>query len=424
MDNINKPPQLIIGIGNHAVSSPSNGTKEKVPTPESILNEAKELDFSKQNSVEVENFHKKYDNLFQRKAPKNFLHVLAERSAAGEAEDAEDAEDAEAWPKERLCSFMKWFLKNYSHFLTIKTESGVDSRDYPLHTAFSKRNYVFIEEVLTHPDIKILQQVLEQKTTSSQTYLHLAISSKSPVVKLVAQKCKEFSTDEVWKGYGEQKLTPLHVAVHEVHKFFHIVETSYTSDSSELVQSDDEIILSHVKDVLKGGLESACSADNQIIETVSIFDKWKRENLSSGGESQVKPMAVADLLLELIHDHQKPEGHISQVEVLRLLISLCDTVLIDKAIIDYSDAENKATKSELTPYQKRLLQLKSAWLWLIYFLQKQSIGVSETDRDEALRRVEIEDPVANEIRSHCLHNFDRDRIAKCLYQPGDGTNAS
>ncbi|KAK1240300.1 hypothetical protein MKX08_007742 [Trichoderma sp. CBMAI-0020] len=371
----------------------SSETNEIIPTPELILDEAKKLDFSKQDSSEVEEFHVRYEDLFGQKTPNNFLHVLAKRSAPGEAEDAQ------GWPEERLRSFLKWFLKKYSQFLTIKTESGVDSTDYPLHTAFSKRNYVFIEEVLAHPDVKVLRQVLRQKTTRNQTYIHLAIASKSPVVKLVAQKCKEFRIIEAWKGYGEKKLTPLHVAVREVHEFCGIVETIVISNSDYSMECDGENIVSQVEGVLQSGLESASTTDSQIIETVPIYGKWIKENLSSGGESQVKPKAL---------------------EVVKLLISFCDTILSDKGVVAF-ETENKATEEppeELTPYQMRQIELKDAWENLIIFLGQNNITVSEKDRDGAFRQVIIEDPVADAIRSYCLHNFNRDRIAKCLYQPG------
>ncbi|UKZ96467.1 uncharacterized protein TrAFT101_011256 [Trichoderma asperellum] len=82
----------------------SNGAKEKIPTPESILNEAKTLDFSKEESEDVQKFKINDAKWFHKTTPKNFLHVLAERSAPG-------AETAKDWPEERLCSFIKWFLK-------------------------------------------------------------------------------------------------------------------------------------------------------------------------------------------------------------------------------------------------------------------------------------------------------------------------
>ncbi|PNP51064.1 hypothetical protein THARTR1_08292 [Trichoderma harzianum] len=398
----------------------SNGTNGKIVTSESILDEAKGLDFSKEDLGDVKQFYIKYRDSFQQKTPRTFLHVLAERSAPG-------AETVEDWPKERLCSFMKWFLQHYNHFLEIRTESGVDSKDYPLHTAFSKRNYVFVEAVLSHPSIKNLQQVLEQKTTRNQTYIHLAISSKSPVVKLVAEKCKELRINNIWKGSGEKRLTPLHVAVQQVHKFCSILETNLSSGSNDSEQADSTSILSRVKSLLKTGQESVPAADGNIINIVNIFEDWKKAVLGSSGESRisaVKPKAVADLLLELICDHQKSEDRMSQVEVVELLISFCDTVLSEKGLVDFvTDNEAGETPEEppeeLTPYQMRLSELKDAWEDLVEFLQDEGIHVSEKDRDGALRQVVIKDPVADAIRSHCLHNFDRDRIAKCLYQPGE-----
>lgn len=385
----------------------SDTTKEKIPTPESILDEAKALDFSQQDSTDVKKFSISYGDWFQKDTPENFLHVLAERSAPG-------AETAKDWPKKRLCSFMKWFLKHYSHFLMKRIESGVDSKDYPLHTAFSKRNYVFIEEVLSHPSLINLQEVLEQKTTRNQTYIHLAIISKSPLVKVVADKCKELCNNQIWKGSGEKKLTPLHVAVEGVHRFCNILE------SNNPKQRDGEIILSYVKKTLKGDSEPTPAADSYIKNIVSIFDEWKKAFLKPDKENRVQPIAVADLLLKLIRDHQDSKDRMSQVEVVRLLISLCREVLSDKGVVDF-ETPGEPPK-ELTPYQMRLLELKDAWDNLVDFLREEKIKVSDKDRDGALRQVIIEDPVADAIRSYCLHNFKRDLIAKCLYQPGDGKN--
>ncbi|UKZ68919.1 uncharacterized protein TrAtP1_009937 [Trichoderma atroviride] len=298
-DNIQAPPQIIISFDNLAVSSDSNGAEENIPTSESILNEAKKLDFSKQDSVEVDRFRNKYEDLFRRRTLKNFLRVLVERSAPGEAEDAQD-----------------------------------------------------------------LEMVLEQKNMWHQTHMHLAVISTSPVVKLLAQKYKELRINEIRKP--------------------------------------------------------ASATDSHTIKIVSIFDEWKKINLSSGRESQVTPKAVADLLLKLVHDLQEPEGRMSQVQVIRLLISCRDTFLSDKGVVD-CDIDNEATEElpeELTPYQMRLSDLKDAWKNLIEFLEQGDIRVSKRDMDSALRLVIIEDPVADAIRSHCLHNFDRGRIAECLYQPG------
>ncbi|KFY88353.1 hypothetical protein V498_06812 [Pseudogymnoascus sp. VKM F-4517 (FW-2822)] len=398
----------------------SNGSRENMVTPDSILNSAKELDFSKEDSGDFRNFHLSYRDTFRDKKPNDFLHVLAQRSAP-------QAETAKDWPEERLRTFMKWFLQHYSHFLTIRIESGVDAKDYPLHTAFFKRNYVFIDTVLSHQNLKNLKQVLEQQTTMNQTYMQLAITSKSPIVKLVAEKCKELCINEIWKGSGKNNLTPLHVAVQQVHKFYNILGKSLDSNSKGSEHMDSERILSQVKGVLKSDQKLATATDSYIISTVFIFDKWKKAFLSPGGESRttaVNPKDVAVLLLMLIRDHQESEDRMSQVKVVELLISLCDAVLSDKGKVNFeTDSGAGGTLGEpsvkLTPYQMRLLELKDAWDDLVWFLERQGIMLSNKDRDAALRQVTIEDPVANVIRSHCLHKFDRDVIVKCLYQAGD-----
>jgi hypothetical protein len=368
--------------------------------PEDILARVRDegLDFSKPDSDAVKAFYGEYSEPFAKQEarrvveePGNLLHVLA-------VESAPNGRFSAHWTEERLSQFLRWFLQRHCAFLETRTSS---KSNFPLHTAFLNGNHAFIRAILEFDDLKNLKRVLVQKK-SNRNYIQVAFLANSPLVEDIARKCTEL-TLPVWNGSkasGKESETPLHVVVQKVH---------YGSPKKSL----EHRLLAKVGSKDYGPV-------------AKLFGNWKyvQERRKSKGDSSdnkvVSPNDVADLLLDLIKDYQNAIG-MFQVGIVKLFIELSESTLEHQSRETESFDDGTIVDLRVTPYQERIMQLRFVWDDLITTIQKNGIFIEqEGTSDKAFRRVVTEDPVADTIRYHCLRNFDRDKIARCLYQPGDG----
>ena len=340
--------------------------------PESILRYVRDkaLDFSEPDSDEITDFCREFTETLNRQEngrspeePGNILHVLAEESAP------KSKKFTEYWSYKRLSDFLGWVLQHHWSFLEIPIDR---TSHFPLHTAFNNGNHVFIRLVLEFDELEKLKKVLMQKKLC-RNYVQVALISQSPILGDIARKCTKLSLP-VWSGqsYGKESETPLHLAVKKV----------YSGEMKQLLQNQ---LLCH-------------------------------------GRKTVSPNEVADHLIGYLKGSQNTQDSMAQADIVKLFIDH-----YENALAHQSRRYGKGTKIPVvvTPYQLRTAQLRKEWDELIETMKSEEKTLEKEDTSEkAFRRVVIEDPVANTIKYHCLRNFDRDKITKCLYQPGEGKSRS
>jgi hypothetical protein len=355
------------------------------------------LNFEEPESDEIKRFYTKYRETLRlqgkRKSsvrdPGNILHVLAKDSAPNE-------ESEQYWNEERLVSFMHWILNDHHDLLEGRTDAR---KDYPLFTALQEDNHTFIRAVLQFNGLKNVKSVLSQ-INDNLNYIHFAVLYRSPLVELFARKCAELALP-VWNG--PQNRTPLNAAVSEV----------FPPREFECTFSDELLTVNPT--------------------FANMYQKWKQEHdiVSSKQDVPVeatngtgpeidKPCPVSgekigQLLLRFVDLCQQSLKPISQVEIVKLFIDLSQDSLERQCRVP------KGPDTLMTPYQERIYRLKKAYDRLVPVLKKDNIAASyrEMLEEDVMRMVVTKDPVAEAIRYHCLRHFDRDKIVRCLYQPGD-----
>ncbi|KAL6831797.1 hypothetical protein V8C40DRAFT_159755 [Trichoderma camerunense] len=391
---------------------------------ETIIDEIvkSDINFSEPKSTVVERFYNKYKETFKkqedRKAipePGNILHVLASCSSPHD-------KSSDYWTSEKLTSFLRWILVDHSALLEGKIQ---DKKEFPLHRALFKRNHSFIQAVVEFDALKNAKTVLAQ-TRSRRNYIQAAIMAESPMVVSIARRCFEL-TLPVWNGSGKsgkESETPFHIAVRKV---FHL--NGLSMDKVLLAEADigeySGIKRSYDEWKQQCVIKRRSKDDSAPIQPLMIAsqdngsttDGSNNNSLAKSERSihHIPRESVVQLILQLIEENQKLKS-ISQVDIVKLLIELAQDSLESLSRTDRGPIEVRET-----PYQERVARLGEAWDELIGILKKDNIHVDNSGltEEEAMRSVVIGDPVADTIRYHCLRHFDRDKIARCLYQPGD-----
>jgi hypothetical protein len=416
--------------------------KEVEVKPEEILTYImeKNLEFSKPDSQEIKTFYSTYKKTFAKQQANRFvaesgnlLHVLAiQSSPAGKFR--------EYWTKDKLFDFLGCFLDQ--HYLFLEETTG-ERKDFPLHTAILNKNDSFTRAVLELKNLKNLKSVLVQ-TREGDNYIQVAVQASSSLMATVATRCTEL-TLPVWEGVdkiGKESVTPLHTAVQKVyrllpkerledrllakpgHKMHSQAAEIYAKWKEQYVIKERKTHNQDVGDTKVGAGANQpveASAVNEDADANGAKDDVNTTNQDDkdAGPDFVSRKDMTRLMFELISFYEKSQQPLSQVDTIKLFIKLCENALMSQSRI--VDRKTMTTVRE-TPYQKRLAKLRTAWTQLVKALEKDNIWIKEDGITEeaAIRVVAIEDPVADTIRYHCLSRLNRDQIAKCLYQPGDG----
>ncbi|KAJ8130648.1 hypothetical protein O1611_g2982 [Lasiodiplodia mahajangana] len=405
--------------------TPQEASKDIEDKPEDILARIVEesLDFSDDKSEAVESFYNRYKETFKKQEtrrrtpePGNILHVLAKvRIQPGLSPSY--------WTKEKLTQFLRWILGRHWALLESKIE---ESEWFPLHTAFRNENHAFIEAIIKFEGLKNAKAVFSQEK-KARNYVQVAILAESPLLPVIAKKCAEL-TLPVWNGnpkaIGKGSETPLHIAVRRVLPVVAKLLSNY------LLAKPGTQYYSPIAELYsKWKLECATEQGNKNYNA-SLTTTTQQHDPSTPGftatplnDMEPKPIdnklpinipreCVAQLLLRLIK-YQQSQKSMSQVDVVKLFISLSETSL---------ESQSVTTKKEAgeTPYQERLARLEDAWEDINMALQGDKITVNNSGLgdEDALQMVINDDPIADTIRYHCLRHFDRDKIARCLYKPG------
>ncbi|KAI1122612.1 hypothetical protein F5Y10DRAFT_253766 [Nemania abortiva] len=406
----------------------SDAKKKPEILPAEILADirARDIDFSNPDSNEVQEFHKRYnETLSEQKDSKtvegegNILHILAtESSKFGEAGDY--------WDERKLSQFLKWLLKRHWEFLGAKNKLG---QYYPLHTAIKNGNQTFIRAILGLEDLPNIKTVLADQKCKDRGYVEVAVLSDSPMVEPIARRCAELSA-QVWTSSGRKGETPLHVAIAKIcHSkgqpnltkalICHAEDTENPSPAAKRVY--DKWKQRHTIKPFDNSEDSSVGAVKDTAKTVGegAIDGYERNGNHTLGP--VSRSDIVDLILEIICDYQHSQQPLSQVDTVKLFIELSDSFY---ALECRARRHQNEPGPGRTPYQARIDKLKEAWKNVIDVITRDKIVIRErsTERmtdEDALRMVMIRDPVADAIRYHCIRYYDRDRIARCLYQPGD-----
>lgn len=404
--------------------------------PEEILQYIRKenLNFSKSDSPEVKTFYKKYGKTFAKQPTKrsvplaelgNILHVLAIQSKPG-------GEFSDYWTKDKLYDFLGSFLDRHHQFLE---EQTAEKSFFPLHTAMANRNVTFVLAVIDFKKLKNLESVLKQKR-SGENYIQVALQASPSLLARIAQRCTEL-TLPVWEGLdkiGKESVTPLHTAVQRVYglllkgplgnRLLAKAGTKAYTDAAKIYQEwkDQYLPQESKKHTYSANRKpGAIMSSEEVVgaEAEKGDQNGTAEDKEDTGPHSISRMDITRLMLRLIDFYEKSQSPLTQVETVKLFIKMCENALMSQSrTID----REKGVEVRETPYQKRLTELRTAWFQLVDFLNTDNIYVMDnfTTDEAAIRIVAIEDPVADTIRYHCMSRFSRDKIGKCLYQPGDG----
>lgn len=263
---------------------------------------------------------------------------------------------------------------------------------YPLHLALLEKKHAFVDAVLSQHDLKNLASLLKH-TCSKENCLHIAISKSSPSIELMINKCKKYP--EIFTQENYDKNTPLHVAM------------SFMGDEV------DPSRLEHViRDLIPAATPAQQAAINGGLASNGVDSRRSSLSLSSLDEETESQGSDVDDESQAGDGDSQAGDLIPGLHIVELLVTACSDVLKNQNV------ENR------TPYQERIYQLRNSpkvKQVLEKVKPKDAKGDVAASKEDAFRKIVVEDPIAEYIRAYCVREFSRDQIMECLYQPGQGT---
>lgn len=352
-----------------------------------ILRRALKTNFK--NGDEAKKFAKDYQIKIQRVGKLNsFLHALAQSD-----QRPSDMKD------DKLKEFLQWALGplgGYHLWLQEMNKYGYT----PFHMALMDRNQVFIETVL-QSDGPVNPRFFLQQACPQGNSLHVAVkqSLSHPTIDLLVAKCARvetiFTSTESPNGN-----TPLHVCMS-----MDLDEQKEEDDQDdhspgEWSDSDDENPQTAAIAPRRGNDHPNIVPD--VLESQSTpvqrITRAATDRLASNGSQASSPSLA-----------ERSSGEATQ-EALRIVTLLIDT---RNSVLWLHNTDGR------TPYQERIHQLRTAG-------EKRfslTMGAESPEKNKLaahLDNVVAADPITEYTRSYCVRNFDREKIMKSLYKPGQG----
>ncbi|KAF7919273.1 hypothetical protein EAE99_008575 [Botrytis elliptica] len=343
--------------------------------PGAILLEAQKINFELKDSDPVAAFKRKYDGILLGRSGINMLDELA-RTSTWES-------------KQQPKLFLDWILENYPELLEKLNAEGYG----PFQKALLERNDDFVEAVLENPALKNLGTAFKLSSNKGNA-IHIAVEKMYHATHDILKKCKD--PRSMLKQKNGDGNTPLHIAVsiseydvysvRTVLRQHHLIPNESTSASTTEPSTEPNSRLPRVETNRHTGNQSR--SDEQLSQKeISGIDRPLNDETTS-----------YELGLQWLYS------------IVQLLVDTCPDTL---------EYKNKALR---TPYQEREDTIRSLDMIDQVLKEVKATSGSRSDvelREEAIRCILIEDYIGSHIRSHCMHNFSRDKIMTCLYYPGN-----
>lgn len=405
--------------------------------PKRVLKEARACNLKKQRN----DFTTRYHDEFRKEvgSNENILHELANSK--------------DSWSAHETKTFLPWFLRDYYGLLK---HAGL-LRYPPLHLALTEENHPFVEAVLTLDGLKNLPEVLEL-TSPRGNALHVAIQVASPFVRLIIAKSRLSVLEGKCGEFGD---TPLHIAMRakvgtddindvlvECEEFEHAFSrraqdqvqalepvatvelehrrsSDYRASSTKAVASEPSVQRSVTSEQsVKGAVTSEQSVRGAVASDQSVQGVVASEQSVEGAlasEQNLEGAVTSDRSVQgAVASAQNVEGGADTTEQMPKDSQLQTDELVELLIHKCPAALQHRNNAGRTPYQERERFMRNSDE-VRDALQNIANEDEEPDKwERAFRMVFIEDLIASYIRSYCVHEFDRDRITRCLYHPGEG----
>ncbi|KAM0226770.1 hypothetical protein ACHAPO_012087 [Fusarium lateritium] len=349
-----------------ANKSDGTGKKKKIDA-KGILRVASKVDFTNKN--EAASFEAEYKERFiGRSSAQIILCVLAKK---------EDLSDDLKWSDEKTKEFLNWILKGYHSLLEFKDKT---TKLCPLHLALMQNNTAFVDAILNFPNLININKVLTMEDQSGNA-LHIALENSHSSFESLVKRCIQFPTMFTAKHPATGN-TPLHDCM-----LVDLDTGEEYEESEEEISSEDE---DYAPDTDDGYAHSTTSEEGQA-EDFHIRSQQRHTNVKieqPDGFSIKRTQSVkVPAILEC------PSERLPFVEML---------IQNDHSALYLYNAEKR------TPYQERLYQLDK-------YYDKAASSAKET---QDFHDFAGNDPIGSYIRSHCVTNFARNDVTKCLYNTG------
>ena len=417
---------------------------------DTVLQETKEIfeqkDLSKRNGA-LQKFENKYREALAKASRKsdnkkdgNFLHILA---------------DSKDWTPEGLKVFVHWILDKYPKLLEVVQDK---TRFNSMHAALFSENHAFVEAILGKANLKSLESILMQRCQYGNCLDH-AIQRSSPLIGLMVTSCK--LRPSLFKPVSGNN-SALHWAVKKVSRYdiekilcmsqegpqgvtAKFAESGYQNDNCEYVdlKPSHQMSLSPEEASRKTAVDWRQGSGQVVsqLEIVQLLITAHSDALEYKNDRNMTPYQMREHWIRSSkplhkalyrHLYSKTQDADSEDEDPDLEDEDPDTEDEDPNIQD----EDPDTKSEDPNVEDENSDFEGK-----VFGSEEENAKSEDDDSDAnhkslelqegnvyfedipetiIRKVVIDDPISSFIRYYSIREFPRNKIVKCLYQPGQG----